>query len=396
MAEAAAAAHLPGDLDNGPPLGRIARIEAWSLRAPIDTPVVTSFGTMHDRPAVFVRLTANDGTEGWGEAWCNFPGVGAEHRARLLIDSVAPLALGTCWPDAPALWRHLDTRLHVLALQTGEPGPLAQCVAAIDLAAWDLAARRAGQPLWRALGGTCGSAAVYASGLHPAQAPDLAARMAQRGHRAFKLKVGFGLPGDLDALRALRAAIGPAATLMLDANQAWTAETARGHVEALAEDAPLWIEEPLTADQPPAAWAALAAASPVPLAAGENLRGLAAFDALLATGALAFVQPDVGKWGGFSGCREVARRTTAAGRSYCPHWLGGPVGLLASMHLRAASGDHGWVEWDANTNPLHEPVLDQLPVIQAGRIDLPVAPGLGLALPLNDFAGWIRWQGSAC
>lgn len=378
-----------------PALGRIARIEAWALRAPITTPVVTSFGTMRDRPAVFVRLVGADGAEGWGEAWCNFPGVGAEHRARLLIDTVAPLALGSDWPDAPALWRSLDTKLRVLALQTGEPGPLAQCVAAIDLAAWDLAARRLNQPLWRALGGRSASLTVYASGLHPAQALELAAARRAAGHRAFKLKVGFSPEQDLRACTALRAALGPDTTLMLDANQAWPAQEAPARIAALAGCRPLWIEEPISADHGPARWAALAAAVGVPLAAGENVRGVDDFDALLASRALAFVQPDVGKWGGLSGCRTVAHRAQAAGACFCPHWLGGPIGLLASMHLRAAVGDAGWVEWDANPNPIHDLVAEQLPAVDAGRVQLGEAAGLGLVPGPALLAGLATWHGAA-
>ncbi|MBS0304792.1 MAG: mandelate racemase/muconate lactonizing enzyme family protein [Proteobacteria bacterium] len=378
-----------------PLLGRLARIEAWALRAPIATPVVTSFGTMRDRPAVFVRVTDTDGAEGWGEAWCNFPGVGAEHRARLLIDTVAPLALGPDWADVPSLWRSLESRLRVLAIQTGEPGPLAQCAAAVDLAAWDLVARRAGSPLWRALGGNSGVARVYASGLHPAQAMDLARTMHDRGHRAFKLKVGFEPGNDRDMLAALRSMLGPDVALMVDANQAWSTQAARERIAMLAPSNPRWIEEPIAADHDPPEWAALSEAVPVPLAAGENLRGVQAFDALLASGALGFVQPDVGKWGGFSGCREVARHAAGLGACYCPHWLGGPLGLLASMHLRAAMGDDGWVEWDANPNPIHDRVSGQLPVVLEGRISLSDAPGLGVALHIEDFDPLVQWQGTA-
>ena len=61
---------------------RIEKIEAFVFRAPIEIPVQTSFGIMRDRAAVFVRVKDSDGAEGWGEIWCNFPTVGAEHRAR--------------------------------------------------------------------------------------------------------------------------------------------------------------------------------------------------------------------------------------------------------------------------------------------------------------------------
>ncbi len=374
-------------------LGRVARVEAWALRAPIATPVITSFGTMRDRPAVFVRLTGDDGAQGWGEVWCNFPGVGAEHRARLLIDTVAPLVTGTAWTGCEVLWRALDRRLAVLALQTGEPGPLAQAVAGIDIAAWDLSARRAGQPLWRHLGGEAGRLGVYASGIHPDAAVATALRLHERGHRAFKLKVGFGSDSDARSLRELREALGEGATLMVDANQAWAPDTACAQIQALAPMRPLWIEEPMAADQPPEAWARLAANSPIPLAAGENLRGDAQFDAFIASRALAFVQPDVGKWGGISMCRGVAGRALASGAGYCPHWLGGPIGLLASMHLRAALGDSGWVEWDANPNPIHDRIKDRLPKPCEGRVTLGGEAGLGLDLDMDDFGSLVTWRG---
>src|SRR3546814_2737114 len=76
--------------------------------------------------------------------------------------------------------------------------------------------------------------------------------------------------------------------------------------------------------------------SPIRLAGGENLRGETAFGAAIDAGDLSLIQPDVAKWGGVSGCLAVARRALAAGRVYCPHYLGGGIGLAASAHLRSA------------------------------------------------------------
>ncbi len=69
----------------------IRRVESFVYRAPVATPVVTSFGVMTERPAVLVRIEDGDGAAGWGEVWCNFPGCGAEHRARLIDTVIAPL-----------------------------------------------------------------------------------------------------------------------------------------------------------------------------------------------------------------------------------------------------------------------------------------------------------------
>ena len=57
-------------------------VDVFVYRAPIDIPVMTSFGQMYDRPAVIVRLRDADGHIGWGEIWCNYPTCGAEHRAK--------------------------------------------------------------------------------------------------------------------------------------------------------------------------------------------------------------------------------------------------------------------------------------------------------------------------
>ena len=127
----------------------IASLETFVYRAPIATPVQTSFGTMRDRPAVFVKVTDRDGATGWGEIWCNFPTVGAEHRARLADSVFAPLFEGKSFFSPEVAFVSLTAQTEILAIQTAEPGPIAQCIAAIDIAMWDLHARRLGKPLWK-------------------------------------------------------------------------------------------------------------------------------------------------------------------------------------------------------------------------------------------------------
>lgn len=83
------------------------------FRVPIDKPVQTSLGIMYDRPAVLVRVEDSEGAVGWGEIWCNFPGVGAEHRARVLESAIAPILLErgmenprTCFPGTVPAFAH--------------------------------------------------------------------------------------------------------------------------------------------------------------------------------------------------------------------------------------------------------------------------------------------------
>jgi L-alanine-DL-glutamate epimerase-like enolase superfamily enzyme len=360
-------------------------LTAHVFRAPLATPVVASFGTMRDRPMLIVRAEDRDGAVGFGEVWCNFPAVGAAHRARLVEDMLAPLCVGQSFDDPPQAFARMTAATAVMALQAGEPGPFAQAIAGVDIALWDLAARRAGVPLWKHLGGTSSRIAVYASGLNPDGPEQLAARCLANGHRAFKLKVGFGPARDLANLEAMRATVGDAA-LMVDANQAWTPAEAGAQATAMERFRLRWLEEPLRCDRPWPEWQALARLAPMPLAAGENIAGDAAFDAALASRALGVLQPDLGKWGGFSAVTGVARRALASGTRFCPHWLGGGVGLLASAHLLAAVGGDGHLEVDANPNPLREATCGALATIDAGHADLGDAPGLGATPDLAALA----------
>lgn len=334
---------------------------------------------MTSRPAVFLRVSAADGAWGWGEVFCNFPQVGAEHRARLVDDMFAPLLHGRPSGDPPRLRRELEAQTRRVAIQCGEPGPFAQIVGAVDQALWDMAGRRANLPLWRLLapGGDAGNRVrVYASGLGPKEVARNALRKHGEGYRAFKFKVGFGSDKDIGNFAEIRAAVGDDATIMVDANQAWDPDTAAARVAELVPYRPLWIEEPLAADEPAAAWRQLARHAGVPLAGGENLRGLPAFEEALAGGWLSFIQPDVAKWGGISECREVALLAQRHGAVFCPHWLGGGVGLAASLQLRAAMGAEGYAEVDANPNPLREEVFPIAP--RDGWVSLGEAPGLGV------------------
>lgn len=359
----------------------VADLQVHVLRYPVEQPVRTSFGVMHDRPAVFVRVEDRDGAHGWGEVWCNFPACGAEHRARLVDSVLRPLLVGRAYAAPAEAYAHLSAATAVLALQAGEPGPMAQAIAGVDLALWDLCARRAGQPLWAFLGGADDRVAVYASGINPDDPEHVVSRKHQEGYRAFKLKLGFGQERDLGNLRRVRALLGPGVPLMADANQGWDAPVAATMAQAMAELDIAWLEEPLRADRPLAEWQALAHQSPVPLAAGENCLGADAFRLAIEGAFLRVVQPDLAKWGGISGVLPVARAIRAAGLRYCPHYLGAGVGLMASAHVLAAvddAGNHGLLEIDANDNPLRTLLSGPLAQLRDGVARLGQAPGIGI------------------
>jgi hypothetical protein len=315
---------------------------------------------------------------GWGEIWCNFPACGAEHRAKLLETVVAPLLLQREWADPAQAYQAATRQTAVLAIQSGEPGPLAQVIAGVDLALWDLCARRAGLPLYKVLGGVRSRVPVYASGINPDGPLAVVQAKHREGYRAFKLKIGFDPAQDVRNASDLREWLGPEAALMVDANQAWNLEQASAMLAALTPLKLGWLEEPLRADRPWDEWLQLREHCSIPLAAGENILGHEAFEAALQKRALDVVQPDVAKWGGISGCWPVIQRIRETGLRFCPHFLGAGLGLMASAHVLAAAGGDGMLEVDSNDNVLRSLLAPPFQQVQDGWIDLGDEPGLGV------------------
>jgi D-galactarolactone cycloisomerase len=370
---------------------RLASVEAFAFRVPVKSPIKVAFGTFRDRPFVLVRVVDEDGAVGWGEAWANWPAVGAEHRARLVVD-IGERLVGRSFDSPQRLFHDLSKSLEVLVIQTGEVGPIAQAVAGIDIAVWDLVARKAGKPLYRMLGSDrVESVPVYATGINPDEPEIFAAARQVEGHRAFKLKTGFGHDLDVRNLHAMRAALGPQATITCDSNQSHGLKEAIAFTLAIEDLKLSWFEEPMRVDAPAADWEALAQASTTPLAGGENLRGKQFDDGPV----LQVIQPDVTKWGGISGNWQVARDTVAAGKRYCPHFFGGGISLLASLQLLAAAGGNGLLEYDCHPNVGREAVVGSLLPVTDGRVPVPQTPGLGAEPDLDALARYRTWAPKA-
>ena len=345
-------------------------------RVPIDDPVRTSLGIMYDRPAVFLRLEDGDGNSGMGEVWCNFPTCGAEHRANLLEAVILPALIGREFASPCACSVHLEKQFERLAVQSGETGPIAQCLAGIDIALWDLIGRRSGVPLFRLFGGDQPSIAVYASGINPRNPSATVQRCRDSGHTAFKLKIGFGHQTDFSNVDDVCASLVGGEALMVDANQAWTLQQAIENVAELEAYELAWLEEPMMANASDADWMSLAEETGTPLAGGENLASRRDFGNAINGSWLDVIQPDLCKWGGFSAVIPVARAALVEGKRFCPHYLGGGVGLAASAHLLAAVGGNGLLEIDSNPNPMREGLFS--PPVRGGRIKLDESPGLGV------------------
>ena len=357
-------------------------VRAVPLRAPLERPSRNAFGEMTARPALVVELDLADGATGTGEVFCNWPAFAHFHKARIVEDLLAPRLEGRSFASPAAMTEALSAAVHRVTLQSGEPGPFASAVAGLDVAAWDALARRADRPLWRLLaaGGAAQDVPAYASGLGAEDVEAIVPALRGEGWRGYKLKIGFGRDRDASSLSRLRAAAGPEATLMVDANQAWEPDQAATEAEALAGEGLAWLEEPIAADRPWDEWRRLAESNGPPLALGENLRGLSAFRAAAASG-IRILQPDIIKWGGISGAMEVARIARDAGVTWAPHYLAGGIGLAATAHLAAACGA-SWLEFDATENALRAGLLSDAITMEDGMARIADRPGHGAALTM--------------
>jgi L-alanine-DL-glutamate epimerase-like enolase superfamily enzyme len=353
------------------------------------------YGSQAFRSAIFVKLTDADGVSGWGESFANWPPFAAEHRARVVDQVLAPRAKGKKFESPAQLTQALTEGVAIQRIKSDERGPFDQAIAAVDIAAWDLVARRQRLPLFELLAKQfeprskiAPGVEVYASGLTSPTIDKFLPRARALGINIFKLKIGFDPKDDLKSVLRLRKAAGEKSIIRVDVDQAWTLEEAKVRVRPLENLGLEWIEEPLRADRPIKEWLDFAGVCSIPIAAGENIRGVEDFRAALASGVFSILQPDIIKWGGLTDGLIVAKLVEDARKRFCPHYLGGGIGLIATAHLLAAIGSREAIELDISENPLREIFLDQLPQMKDGRIQLSRESGLGIEPDLRKLSAF--------
>jgi D-galactarolactone cycloisomerase len=316
---------------------------------------------------LLVKVETEDGLVGWGEAF----GHAAIPATKAAIDSIlAPLLLGQDAADLNALSRRMLHAVHLL----GRNGPFVYGFAGIDIALWDLAGKRAGQPLWRLLGGsTPQPMEAYASLLNyrdDALVRDNTAAACAAGYRAIKLH-----QTTLEAVVAAQQAPGAAqARIMLDVNCAWLPPAAQAMAASLAGRGLAWLEEPVWPPEDVRALAALRRHG-IPLSAGENVAGLFGFKTLIEAGAIDVAQPSVTKLGGVSEMVRIIHLCQAHGVAVAPHSPYFGPGFIATLHIAAALIEQPLIEvlWvDMKANPFDPWVRPR-----DGLMAVPDGPGLG-------------------
>ena len=339
---------------------RVKRVTAYPLAAAVAETPQMSLAAMAQRQGLIVCIEDADGTPGWGEVWCNFPPRGMLYKRDLVEQVFAPALRDRSFADPADAFRHLERTFARYALHVGEPGPFAHCIAGLDLALWDLSLRRADLSA-AAFFGLTGTARPYASSINAAAVPGLLPELVAAGYREFKIKVGFDHMTDHRAIHAARSILDqtcPDGRLMIDANQAWSVAEAEQRINEFAAHGVAFVEEPIACDSPVADWRRLADAVAVPLAAGENIYGAAAFADHVHDGGVTYVQPDVAKWGGLTGALDLIDRLGERARHLWPHCMGTAIAQAASLVVAALASPDSRAEMDVNANPLRTELVD--------------------------------------
>ncbi|MFJ9711385.1 L-fuconate dehydratase [Streptomyces sp. NPDC101234] len=415
------------------PSYRVTALDTYDIRFPTSRELDGS-DAMNPDPDysaayVVLRTDAGDGHEGHGFTFTIGRGNDVQVAA---IDALRTHVLGrpvdeVC-DDPGSLYRDLigDSQLRWLG---PEKGVMHMAIGAVINAVWDLAARRAGKPLWQLLADAEPEWIVrqidfryLTDALTPEEALDILrrgregaderrARLLERGFPAYttsagwlgyddekltrlaaeavadgfgqiKLKVGADLDDDIRRCRVARSVVGPDIRMAIDANQRWDVDEAIRWTQALAEFDPYWIEEPTSPDDILGHATIRRAVAPVKVATGEHVQNRIVFKQLLQAGALDIVQIDAARVGGVNENLAILLLAAKFGVPVCPH--AGGVGLcelvqhLSMFDYLAVAGttDDRVIEY---VDHLHDHFLDPV-VIREGHYTAPTAPGFSAAM----------------
>jgi L-alanine-DL-glutamate epimerase-like enolase superfamily enzyme len=353
----------------------IVSLETGHYRVPLPSVLTDSMhGVMRDFEIVTVRLRDREGTEGTGYTFTVGRNGGAIHD--IIAREISEIVISQDADRIEWLWHRLWWDLHY----GGRGGPTVLAMSAVDIALWDLKAKRAGLPLWNLLGGHDRRVPCYAGGIDLELSADELLRQTDgnlaKGFRAIKMKVGRKkLSEDVAKLAAMRDHLGAEFPLMVDANMKWTVDEAIRAARAFAPYDPLWLEEPVAPDDV-AGHARVRCEGGIPVAAGENLRTIWEFRHLIASGGVSFPEPDVTNCGGITAFMKIAHLAESFNLPVTSHGAHDiTVHLLAAVPNRSYLEAHGFGLDRYIAEPLR---------IEDGMAVAPDRPGHGVSF---DWAG---------
>jgi mandelate racemase len=347
---------------------RITQIRSRAVSAPIRRPLTTSTGALTAAALLLIDLQTDAGVV--GRSYLFSPGQQVLPAIAKLVEAMAEMVKGD--EVAPL---DIERKLRGRHTLLGVHNIVLFAMSGIDMAAWDAQAQSLGQPLVRLLGATPRPIPAYNSkglGIMPLdRLVAEAAELVGEGFRAVKLRLGRReAREDLEALRAVKKAIGPDITLMVDFNQVLSVAEAIKRGRMIDEEGGVyWIEEPIRADDYAGA-ARITREIATPIQIGENFMGPEQMAQALAAGACDYVMPDAERIGGVTGWMRAAALAQGAGMEMSSHLF-----PEVSCHLLAATPTCHWLEYVDWANAILAEPLE----LKDGHVRIPAAPGIGIA-----------------
>lgn len=272
-------------------------------------------------------------------------------------------------------------------------------ISSLEIALWDLIGKSSGQPVYKLWGANKDRVPAYASMIQlstPDERAEMAVRLKAEGWKAIKLRAHYPtLKQDVQLVEAVRKAVGDDMEIMVDANQAqsfgswqpgvmWNYQRALETARELQRLNCLWLEEPrlrYAFDE----LAQLGSSVDIPIAGGENNRGLHEYRWILEQKVYSIVQPDIMVADGVTGFRQIGALAQAHHKTLIPHHGGGNLGTIAHLHAIASWPNSPWIEI------LHDPpaapytngfaIFENPPQVdKEGYLNLPQGPGFGVEL----------------
>ena len=366
---------------------KITGIQTYNLRVPIsDSGFGFSQKWVTARTALIVKIVTDNGTVGWGEAFCHDAGHAIE---ALIAETFKPHLLGRNPLDINVLWDHL----YNWTKDYGQKGMVIAALSAIDIALWDILGKVSDLPVVTLLGGQfIERIQGYATGLYMRDAEDDRSNLVAEAHsyidqgfKHLKMKVGYGLAKDILNVTAVRKAIGGEIHLMIDANHAYDATTAIRLGRELSHLNIDWFEEPVSPEDIEG-YIDVRKAVGIPVAGGEAEFTRFGFRQLITQRAVDIVQPDICATGGLTEGRRIADMARAWHIRCIPHVWGTAIGRAASLHFIASLPptppalfqQQPLLELDLTPHPLRDEVVLNPPEVVNGWVWVPQSPGLGI------------------
>lgn len=360
---------------------KITDVEAIYLRLPQVKQQCDS-----GQDALIVKVTTDAGVVGYGEV------DSAPMAAKWVIEGPFSHTTATGLKhvligEDPFRTEWLWHKMYRANIYGGRRGVGLHAISGIDLALWDIKGKALGMPIWKLLGGGFArTLRPYASSLFgatPEETGERARRFVGQGFTAVKFgwdPMGQDARTDVALVREARKGLGPDADLMIDAGLVYDAKTAIQRARAFEQFDPYWFEEPLSPDDYEG-YAKLSAASPLRIAAGEEESERKSFVQLMDVGKVDVVQVDLTRCGGFTEAMKIASLAADRGLPVVNHGFTTYLNVAAALHfLASVPNTLGLLEFVVEEGTtLRHSISEPIAAVD-GRVSVPDAPGLGLAL----------------